>query len=117
MIEGYTPDRLEELFEEFSKACKKYRECIYQKLLFEARSKDFLAALKHKLTSEETKSDAELERIARSSEEWQAFRKEQMDLLKESGRREIDYREAEMKLEIARSILAMRRAEIQKMPT
>lgn len=106
---------LTEADDKAAKAAENYADYVYQLKIFEALCKDFLAALKMKEKEANPKaSDAELEMRARASMEWVAFRDEQMNTLRDAGRRQIKYENAVRRFEAARSRLSTHRAEISR---
>lgn len=106
---------LSEADDKAAKAAENYCDYVYQLKIFEALCKDFLAALKMKEREANAKtSDAELEMRARASMEWVAFRDEQMNVLKDAGRRQIKYENAVRRFEAARSRLSNHRAEVSR---
>jgi hypothetical protein len=106
---------LSEADDKAAKAAENYCDFVFQLKIFEALCKDFLAALKMKEREANAKtSDAELEMRARASMEWVAFRDEQMNVLKDAGRRQIKYENAIRRFEAARSRLSTHRAEITR---
>ena len=101
-----------------AKAAQKYASQVYQKLIFEALSKDMLAAIKFELKKElSDASDAELEMRARASENWKKFREEQFVMLKEAGKAQIQYENALRRFEAVRSGLALKREEVKRFPS
>lgn len=102
--------------ERAAKAAKAYSEHVFTWKLFESHSKDMLASLKFKIKKESGQkiSDAELEMLARASDEWKVFRSEQMKQLKEAGKAQIAYDNAQRRWDTQRSILSVRKTEVKR---
>jgi hypothetical protein len=104
----FTAERLQEADDLCAKSAERFQDYVYEKTLFDQLAKDFLASLKMNYSGE---SDAGAETAARASGEWKMFRAEQMERLKEAGRREIQYENAKRRWETARSGLSLRKEQ------
>ena len=115
-MKTYEPTDLEKWDNLAAKAAQEYAEYVYSEKLFEALSKDMLAALMNKLVLNKD-SIAHREMVARASDEWRAFREEQMKVLKEGGKRRIKYDNAQRRWETARSLLSAKKKEMERIPS
>lgn len=99
-----------------AKAAQQYADHVYAMKIYEGMCKDYLAALKMEFRSKGAgkASQAELECIARASEEWKEFREQRMEILKEAGRKEVLYENAKRRWETARSNMSLKREEIKR---
>lgn len=99
-----------------AKAAQQYAEHVFSLKIYEGLCKDFLAALIMKLRSEieEKVSEKELEARARATEEWQEFRKEQMENLRQAGRAQIKYNNAVRRWKTIQSCISLRKAEVSR---
>lgn len=112
----FDEQKLAEADDRAAKAAQGYQDHVYALKIFESLSKDMLAALKMEMREQYGKaSDAELETRARASEKWKIFRDEQIKILKEAGRKQIQYENAQRRFEAARSGFSMRRAEVGRL--
>lgn len=102
-----------------SEASKVYRDHVFTMKMYEGVCKDFLSSLKMQIRKDyeaanRKYSDAQLETEARSLPEWVEFRKEKMQKLKEAGRAEIDYKNAERHWKTIQSALSLEKARLQR---
>lgn len=101
-----------------AKAAQGYADHVYALKIFEAMCKDFLAAEKMRLRADEkhkTSSDVMLETEVRASKEWKIYRDEQIKTLREAGRKQILYENAQRRWETARSGLSARKKEVERL--
>lgn len=76
-----------------------------------------MAALKMELreSMEGKPSESELETRARATQKWRDFRKEQFEMLREAGRKQIQYENAKRRWETARSALSLKKMEMERL--
>lgn len=100
-----------------AKAAKGYADYVYSQKIYEGMCKDFLAALKMEIRSEmsgQKVSESELETRARANPKWLEFRSTQMQYLRDAGRAEILYKNAERRWKTVQSCLSLRKAEVNR---
>jgi len=102
-----------------AKAAHEYQDHVHALKIYESVCKDFLAALKMEIRGKfkEKISESELECRARADEKWIKFREEQMEILREAGRREIAYDNWKRRWKTAQSGIALKRAELSRFGT
>jgi hypothetical protein len=111
----YRPDRLSECAEKCSKAAEAYQDFVNQEKIFQVLHAGKLAAVMMKFKEENPDdSQSALEMKAKSSMDWKLFVGEQIRLLKEAGRRWVQYQEAIRQWDTERSRLAAFREEFKR---
>lgn len=113
----YNEQYLQERDDHAAKAAKEYQDHVFALKIYEGLCKDFMAAIKMQIRAEnpgQKISESELETRARSMKEWLNFRNEQMEVLREAGRRQMQYENAKRRHQTAVSGLAMRREEVRR---
>lgn len=101
-----------------AKSAEQYADHLHALKLYESLCKDFLAALMMEIRQEMEDikvSQSELETRARSNPKWIEFRDQQMQHLKDAGRREIRYKNDQRRWETLRSLISLKKSEIKRM--
>jgi len=111
----YTIGDLHEADENCAKASKIWASYVHEVEIVKSTIQDYLAALKMQIRKDFDVSESELETRARASQEWQKFRKETKEKLRQAGKAKIVYENAHRRWETVRSGLSTRKKEIERL--
>jgi len=99
-----------------SKCAEDYAQYMYQERIFKQLRDDMLASLKSKIREDSGAniSEVKLEALARSTPEWLQFIAEQLKVLREAGHAKTRYDNAVRSVDVYRSCVSLKKAEIER---